>query len=352
MAMAVIGSTHDQSRATAFKGPLEVPARYSTKVGSSTLISITRTGEQLVAVGLRGVIVYSGDDGQHWKQAAVPVSTDLTAVNFPTPKLGWAVGHEGTILHTSDGGRTWKLQATGWQLDKRLVSYYKKKAESGQEKFKRLLNNAQAVASHQPALGLLGVWFRNARVGYIVGEFNTLFKTTDGGKTWTPWSAHTQNPRFMHLYDIQGVNGHVYIAGERGLFLRLDHRTHTFAAVHTPYQGSYFGIATSGSLVVIYGLRGHAYLSRDGGHTWHEVPVNTDDTFTGGAIANGRILLSTKSGGIFYSTDGGETFQATPIATSRSTFDALPLGDGKVALAGPTGPRVIRFAPTANPTAH
>src|SRR5699024_7407231 len=129
-------------------------------------------------------------------------------------------------------------------------------------------------------------------------------------------------------------------------------QTHTFAAVHTPYQGSYFGIATSGRLVVIYGLRGHAYLSRDGGDTWHEVPVNTDDTFTGGAIANARIILTTKSGGIFYSTDGGRTFQETPMTTPRPIFDALPLGGDKIALVGPTGPRVVRFAPAANSTTH
>src|SRR5699024_1438444 len=283
--MTAFSAAHSQSQSgttSSFKGPLEVPAKQSTKAGTSTLISLAQAGERLVAVGLRGVIVHSDDGGRHWKQAPVPVSTDLTAVDFPTPKLGWAVGHEGTVLHTTDGGSHWSVQATGWQLDKRLVSYYKQKAESGQKKFKRLFNNAQLVASNKPALSLLDVWFKNARVGYIVGEFNTIFQTTDGGKTWTPWSAHTQNPQFLHLYDFQGAKGHVYIVGERGLFLRLDHQTHTFAAVHTPYQGSYFGIATSGRLVVIYGLRGHAYLSRDGGDTWHEVPVNTDDTFTGG----------------------------------------------------------------------
>jgi photosystem II stability/assembly factor-like uncharacterized protein len=61
-------------------------------------------GDRVVAVGGGGLIVVSDDGGASWQQAEVPVSATLTAVSFPTAKLGWAVGHAGVILHSDDGG--------------------------------------------------------------------------------------------------------------------------------------------------------------------------------------------------------------------------------------------------------
>ena len=37
-------------------------------------------------------------------RASADRGSDLVAVHFPTPQLGWAVGHDETILNTVDGG--------------------------------------------------------------------------------------------------------------------------------------------------------------------------------------------------------------------------------------------------------
>ena len=60
--------------------------------------------------------------------------------------------------------------------------------------------------------------------GYVVGAYNLIFHTTDGGKTWEPWVERTQNERFYHLYGIRGSSDGVYMVGELGLALRLDPR--------------------------------------------------------------------------------------------------------------------------------
>ncbi len=54
--------------------PLEVPAFASAKAARSMLLGVAQAGPRLVAVGERGIIVYSDDQGQSWTQASVPVS--------------------------------------------------------------------------------------------------------------------------------------------------------------------------------------------------------------------------------------------------------------------------------------
>src|ERR1019366_414977 len=97
-----------------YKDPLDVPAMMLKRQITSTQIqAATRAGERLVAVGIRGLVLVSDDGGKQWKQANVPVASDLTDVYFPTAKDGWVVGQDGVVLHTRDGGNTWEKQQDG-----------------------------------------------------------------------------------------------------------------------------------------------------------------------------------------------------------------------------------------------
>ena len=72
-------------------------------------------GPENVAVGERGAILRSSDNGRTWQAVAVPATPTLTGVSFgPGSSQGWAVGHDALILATSDAGRTWQKQ---WQGD-------------------------------------------------------------------------------------------------------------------------------------------------------------------------------------------------------------------------------------------
>ena len=96
-----------------FLDPLDTAAQLRTSNATRPLLAVTRAGDRLVAVGSRGLIVRSEDQGKTWIQSSVPVQSDLLAVNFPNSLNGWAVGHEGVILHSIDGGKTWVKQLDG-----------------------------------------------------------------------------------------------------------------------------------------------------------------------------------------------------------------------------------------------
>ncbi|RCI69831.1 hypothetical protein DT376_37845, partial [Pseudomonas aeruginosa] len=74
------------------------------------LLSVAHAGKRLVAVGDRGHILLSDDDGKTWTQAKVPTRQLLTSVFFVNERKGWAVGHDAQILVSDDAGSTWTRQ--------------------------------------------------------------------------------------------------------------------------------------------------------------------------------------------------------------------------------------------------
>ena len=90
---------------------LDTPAIKSPLASRTLLNGLALAGDRVVAVGQRGHIVYSEDSGKNWRQADVPVSSDLVAVTFPNVTTGWAVGHDGVVLRSTDGGRSFAARS-------------------------------------------------------------------------------------------------------------------------------------------------------------------------------------------------------------------------------------------------
>ncbi|MFC5696275.1 WD40/YVTN/BNR-like repeat-containing protein, partial [Pseudomonas sp. GCM10022186] len=244
----------------------------------SPLLDLAQAGQRLVAVGQRGHILYSDDQGKTWTQASVPVSSDLTAVQFPTAEQGWAVGHDGVVLHSSDGGVTWQKQLDGRQLGRLMQDYYAAKPDAMQ-----WLDEGKRIETEGADKPFLDLWFSDERNGFIVGAFNLIFRTRDGGQSWEPWTDRTDNPSGYHLNAIASDGEHLFIAGEQGLLLRLDEHGERFQALAAPYQGSFFGIAAQPGLVLVHGLRGHAYRSLDAGTSWSQVDTGLNSSITASA---------------------------------------------------------------------
>lgn len=321
-----------------FVDPLDAPALESSLARSSMLQSVVRAGERLVAVGQRGHIVYSDDD--QWRQAQVPIAADLTAVHFPTVEKGWVVGHGGVVLHSRDGGRHWVKQLDGKQAADIALAYYEKRAHVDADAAK-MLQEARRLAAEGADKPFLDVWFENERVGYVVGAFNLIFKTGDGGRSWEPWLHRVDNPKGYHLYAIRGRGTALYIAGEQGLVLRLDTVRQRFVNVATPYQGSYFGLLVTPNILLVYGLSGNAYHSRDGGRNWSRSDTGVASGITGGAVLDdGRIVLITQTGQMMVSRNDGAGFASVSISLPGSFHGVAPAGPGSVALAGSRGMQI------------
>ena len=290
------------------------------------LLDIAQAGDRLVAVGEHGIILLSDNFGKTWRQVPVPISVTLTAVQFASPKVGWAVGHAGIVLSTNDGGETWTCR-----LDGKTAAELVLKAAEAQDSAAAPVHDNRAGATTNPDTDnvlkpladaqrlvadgwdkpFLALHFDNEKSGYVVGAYNLIFRTEDGGVTWQPWLSHVDNPKGAHLYAITRCGGILYIAGEQGTFLRSKDDGQHFENLATPYKGSYFAMATLPSCeIVIVGLRGNAYRSSDQGATWSKIDFRAPISFTSaGALDDHSFFLTNQAGQIFVSRDRGQTWQ-------------------------------------------
>jgi len=344
---AVLAVCSDAVYAGGFVDVLDTPAQMSPLASKSLLQSVAKAGSRLVAVGQRGHIVVSTDDGATWKQSPVPVSSDLTSVFFVDDKRGWAVGHDGVILHTGDGGDHWELQLNGPKANDLLVAAMDRKAaaEPASAETKKLADEAKRYKEQGADKPFLDIWFADASNGYAVGAYNLIFRTGDGGKTWEPWFDRTENPKFFNLYAIRPAAGALYIAGEGGLVLKLDPSAQRFRAITTPYNGSFFGVADAGAAVIVFGLRGNVYASSDGGATWTKIEAGLPAAVVAATrTAKGALLLADAGGRVAASNDGGRSFTPMKLEQPMPLTGLADIGDGRLAVVGPRGAAASNLA--------
>ena len=157
----VLGVLQGITHAADYVDVLDLPVRVSPLAVNSPLSGMARAGERVIAVGQRGHILFSDDSGQHWQQAAVPASADLTAVSFPTTTQGWAVGNDGVVLHSNDAGATWRKQLDGREIGALLVKHYQAlaRAEPDNEQWPLLVAEGERLVAQGADKPLLDVWF-------------------------------------------------------------------------------------------------------------------------------------------------------------------------------------------------
>jgi len=281
------------------------PAILSTKSIRQPMLAISHAGTRLVAVGSRGIILLSDDNGSTWRQAKVPVSTTLTCVQFIDQSHGWAAGHMGVLLHSNDGGETWEKRLDGNQVAALIYQQAQQRllGNADDPLAAKAMDNAQRLLDDGPDKPFLSLFFQDNQRGYLLGAYNLIMRTSDGGNSWQPWQEHLDNPGENHLYAMQRIGDAIFIAGEQGLLLRSKDGGERFERLASPYEGSFFGLlATSDGAAIAYGLRGHAFRSIDGGDNWSAINTGSELGISDAIqLRDGRLVLVDQGGQLLLS---------------------------------------------------
>lgn len=339
LALAVLAALAASAAGAADKVALhDQPALHSSLATQALMLDVATAGERLVAVGERGFILLSSDQGATWQQVDSPVSVTLTRVRFANDNDGWAVGHAGVILHSADGGLSWTRQLDGVQAAQLVLDAAQAQGDETQ------IAEAQRLVDEGPDKPLLNLHVFDAQRSIVVGAYGLAFASDDGGQHWRAIGAALDNPSALHLYDLLAVGEQLFICGEQGLLLRSDDGGASFQALQSPASGTLFGmLATGPRSLLAFGLRGKAYRSDDLGATWQPLANRQTASFTAGSrLADGTLLLADESGSLQLSRDGGKTLQAHPLAQPASITGILPLPTGGLALSSTHG--VLRIA--------
>jgi len=306
--------------------PQPYPAEIMPQADKDLALDVTWTGARYIAVGDRGHLLASAD-AEDWVQVPMPVRAALTSVSFVDEDYGWAVGHDAVILRTTDGGRNWEMQQFEPELEEPLHDVY----------------------------------FLDRDRGLAVGAYGLAFWTTDGGETWQDYEAPAIRGDEFHLNRVFPLSdGRLFVVGEYGLLAVSDGWGAEWRRLQPPYDSSFFGgMALADGGVLVYGLRGTAYLSRDlsavpnieegfdpvlgGGESlegegWTEIDTGTTNSMFGGVdLPDGGFVIVGLNGEILRLSSSLEV-QARKNTESESPLAAAQLGpDSGLILVGEGG---------------
>ena len=213
------------------------------------------------------VLVPSLTAGAQWQPLASPTGVELRGLSVVSPQVVWASGMHGTVLRTTNGGTTWQRDSVAGaaSLDFRAI----------------------AATSRDVAHVL------------SIGDSSRIYRTTDGGRSWTLTFMSTRRGSFFDAIQFWDA--------KHGI------------AMSDPVDGHFLIITTD-----------------DGGNNWREMPASGMPAALpgdGGFAASGTCLIVTGShdawlvsGGaavarLFHSTDRGRTWTVhdTPMRAGTAS---------------------------------
>jgi len=144
-----------------------------------------------VAVLIQGTVFSQ----QYWIQKPCPTTCFLRNIIFVDTVYGWASGDSGTVIHTTNSGDSWFVQSqlstwsvtsidfinrdTGWVL----INTY----SYGGTTFLKTTNsgyNWYSVPIPDTTILFNLIIFPDTYRGFLAGEGNRPYRTTDGGSSW------------------------------------------------------------------------------------------------------------------------------------------------------------------------
>jgi photosystem II stability/assembly factor-like uncharacterized protein len=283
-----------------------------------------------------GFVIGTTDGGASWEQLSSGSGTTLNDLDrFPNGDL-IAVGDGGTVLRSSGGSIPWRLGEPPTAADLEAVQVLGAGAVVAVDSQARLHRSTDAgvtwtaAASTPTSLSGRDLHFTTLTDGWVIGSgfaAGALFRTTDGGGSWTGV------PDFQGTYvavDFEGSSGWAANAG--GRFYRTIDGGATWIQEELP--GSSLSIRDMEfwdvSLGYAVGFFGYAARTEDGGLTWDILP--TPDT---GVVFTDIHLLGPNE--LWLSTSDNEAYHSATGGYSWSVLDTGATGFGYSSIVGVPG---------------
>lgn len=349
--------------------------------GTEPLYCVANSGTVLFAVGRYGTIQKSVDNGVTWNPMFLAITQKpMRYIKFISSLTGYTGGGSttaadslGFILKTNDGGETW--ENVGYNFKAQVYSF---------------------------AMPSANVW-------YVGNSINQIYKTTDGGATFTK-QTHPIVSTTTDFNDMSFVSVDTgYAVSSGGKIIKTVNGGATWTDANTPFgtSGVWSLYTPTASKVIAVGASAKAFMTTDGGTTWTQMTTGIPGTFfvtrfynenfglIGGYNSPDPVLSKTTDGGatwtpvgiptdqgigslwgigfkdvltfwvtdvngvIAYTTDGGTTWSVAKKVAGHTIFSVSVFGDhmwmtgsGGLILKGYSNPNVpvelVSFAATVN----
>lgn len=240
------------------------------------LMGVDVKGNLSIAVGQMGTVAVRQGEGA-WRLIDGGTPDRLLAVSVNAKGHAVAVGSFGAIIASADSGATWKPLTPDWA---------------------RLL--PERNEGTQPHL--YAVRLDDAGVITLAGEYGTILRSLDSGKTWISLHRGTPGTRIgdasIFAFDFRS-DGTAFAVGQDGLLLQSISGGRNWAPVVSGTQALLFGIRSSNDGTVVAAGMYSMIVSRDNGKTW--APISDahvkSSWYSGVARADGGAYIAVGKAG-------------------------------------------------------
>ena len=203
------------------------------------------------------------------------------------------------------------------------------------------LNTCWLIVQGPTTNNLHSVHFIDKNTGWISGQSGALFKTTNGGSSWTDMSQSI-DWKMEHIFFLDQSNGWAIASDIDSTYLIntsdgginwniiLRNGYYYFSDVEFVTASTGYALAQFGTLSSMQGSV--VYKTTDGGSSWEMDTMNTAYVSLFAVDAN-RVWLSGDDGSINYTLDAAVTWNLTSGGTSMILTDIFIYGNTAVAVA-------------------
>jgi len=276
--------------------------------------------------GLNGCILKSTDKGNSWNRLLTGSNSPLFCLDFLNDSTGAAGGYN-IILKTTDGGNSWEIQNINFSpscaivsvsyIDNRTIyaagnipggSFYKT-TDGGLNWNSQTLGLPNLFGGSVDLVRSMS--FKNMSSGFIVTDFGTILKTTNGGNNWIRDSSFRPSyTKISVMYDINAADSNfINISGSGGTVISTSNAGLNWTAKagnRKTIRGSYFLNSKTG---YASGELGELLKTTDGGLSWLDLNEFTTKFLNSVFFINEKIgFAAGDSGVIFKTTDEGNSW--------------------------------------------
>lgn len=229
--------------------------------------------DKFIAISHDGDIVRTTDGGETFEVDFRVTESGMRTIQFIDDQTGWITTHDGTLLQSEDGGDSWGVLDYG-QTGIRDVFFVDHEHGWGAS-HSRLYSTSDGGHTWTLMLFANGynfqdLYFQDQNTGWTVGgDFsgqNFIFKTEDGGQSWTEQSLSSNDLRAVQFVNSEtgwasGSGGGLFQTDDGGeTWQQQDHGLGTvqWNALHFADE----------ELGVVAGASGNILITTDGGNTW------------------------------------------------------------------------------------
>jgi len=276
-----------------------------TKQTLFKIISID--AKKLVVCGQGGSMLHTDDGGKTWNQVDAATNVALMDMSFVDSRFGCAVGDQRAVLFSHDGGATWEKGV----IEK--VSGAENAGDAADEEFNPLLSEGDDADDEE--FVIYSVCLASQNIGYAVGEFSTLLKTDDGGKTWIKSTIDEAAGKSLFGVFAQSPSK-VWVVGIDGMMLLSEDGGNSWVRVPLPVKKHLFTVKFEGENGYVLGKEGIYLKSSDNGRTWKRLDIGAKFYLQGIELLKKTGWIVGAHGWLFETEDGGDSFSIVRRAPS------------------------------------